>query len=119
MVSIHISYYPKIKDLIHPNITDNIDYCKKGNYYILPVYQGCDLRKEMVQIERVDYKRGKQCVLPINKPYWRRTKEKHKLKRVYNTRYQWEYNIRYLSLVKGLYYYNHRTKEYTVSRSCP
>ena len=32
--------------------------------------------------------------------------------RVYNTRYQSEYNIRYLSLVKGLYYYNHRTKEY-------
>ena len=34
------------------------------------------------------------------------------LKRVYNTRYQTQYNIRYLAKVKGYYYFNHRTKEY-------
>ena len=85
---------------------------KKGNLYILPVYHGCGLRNIYGLDKRVHYKRGEQCVLPTNKPYWRRKKEQHKLKRVYNTRYQSEYNIRYLSLVKGLYYYNHRTKEY-------
>ena len=31
MACIHISYYPRVKNLIHPNITDNIDYYKKGN----------------------------------------------------------------------------------------
>ena len=112
MACIHISHYPKVKDLIHPNITDNIHYYKKGNHYILPVYHGCGLRNRNSLNKRVDYKRGEQCVLSTNKPYWRRAKEKYKLKRVYNTRYQSEYDICYLSLVKGLCYYNHRTKEY-------
>ena len=78
----------------------------------MPVYHGCSLRNRNGFNKRVDFKRGEQCVLPTNKPYWRRTKDKHKLKRVYNTRYQSEYNICYLSLVKELYYYNHRTKKY-------
>ena len=77
----------------------------------MPVYHGCSLRNRNGFNKRVDFKRGEQCVLPTNKPYWRRTKDKHKLKRVYNTRYQSEYNICYLSLVKELYYYNHRTKK--------
>ena len=69
--------------------------------------------KEQKRLNKaVDYKRGEQCVLPTNKPYWRRTKEKYKLKRVYNTRYQSEYNIRYLAKVKGYYYFNHRAEEY-------
>ena len=72
MACIYISHYPKVKGLIHPNITNNTDYCKKGNHFILP---------------RVDYKREEHCVLPTNKPYWRRTKEKYKLKRAYKTRH--------------------------------
>ena len=44
MACIHIRHYPKVKYLIHPNITDNIDYYKKGNHYILPVYHSCGLR---------------------------------------------------------------------------
>ena len=86
MACIHIRHYPKVKYLIHPNITDNIDYYKKGNHYILPVYHSCGLRNRNGLNKRVDYKRGEQCVLPINKPYWMKTKEKYKLKRVYNTR---------------------------------
>ena len=112
MACIHISHYPKVKDLIHLNITDNIDYYKKGNHYILPVYYGCGLINRSSLNKRVDYKRGEHCVLQTNKPYWRRTKEKYKFERVYSTRYQSEYNIGYLSLVKGLYYCKHRTKEY-------
>ena len=41
---IHIKDYRKFKDLIHPNITDNIDYYRKGNYYLFPTYHCCDLR---------------------------------------------------------------------------
>ena len=112
MTCIYIKHYPRVKDLIHPNITFNIDYYKNESYYILPVYHGCGLRNRNGFNQRVGYRRGEQWVLPINKPYWRRAKDKYKLIRVYNTRYQSEYSIRYLSLVKGLYYYNHRTKKY-------
>ena len=112
MACIQIKHYPKVKDLIYPNITDNIDCYRKGSLYILPEYHGCGLRNRNCLKKRIDYRRGYQCVLPSSKPYWRRTKEKYKLQRVYNTRYQSQYNIRYLALVKGYYYYNHKTKEY-------
>ena len=112
MACIHINHYPKVKDLIHPIINENINHYKKECYYILRVYHGCSLRNRNGLNKRVDYKRGYQCILATNKPYWRRTKNKYKFKKVYNTRYQSEYNIWYLSLVKGLYYYNHRTKKY-------
>ena len=109
---IHIKDYRKFKDLIHPNITDNIDYCKKGNYYLLPAYHGGGLRNRNGIKKRVDYKRGYQCVLPSSNLYWRRTKEKYKQTKVYNIRYQTQYNIHALALVKGRYYYNHKSKEY-------
>ena len=114
MACIHIKHYPRVKELINSNITFNIDYYnyKKVSYSILPEHHGCGLRNKYGFNKRVDYKRGEQSVLPTNKPYWRRTKNKYKLKRVYNRRYQSEYNIRYLSLVKGLDCCNYRTKKY-------
>ena len=101
MACIHIKHYPRVKDLIHCNITDIIDYYKKGNLYILPVCHGRGLRNRNGLSKRVNYSKGKQYILPTNKVYWRRTREKYKFKRLYNTRFQSEYNIRYLSLVKG------------------
>ena len=80
MACIHIKHYQKVKDLIHPNITDNIDYYRKGNLYVLPEYHGCGLRNRNGFSKRIDYSRGHQCVLPTSKPYWRRTKEKKKYK---------------------------------------
>ena len=115
---IHVKDYTKFKDLIHPNITDNIDYCKKGNYYLFPTYHGCSLRKRNGIKKREDYKRGYQCVLPSSNPYWRRTKEKYKQTKVYNTRYQTQYNICALALVKEHYYYNHKSKEYKHHNWC-
>ena len=97
---------------MHPNITDNIDYYRKGNLYILLEYDGCGLRNRNGFNKRTDYSRGHQCVLPTSKPDWRRTKEKSKIQRVYFTRYQTQHNNRYLATVKGNYYYNHRKKEY-------
>ena len=104
---IHIKDYRKFKDLIHPNITDNIDYYKKGNYYLFSTYHGCGLRNRNDIKKRVDYKRGYQCVLPASR--W--TKEKYKQTKVYNTRYETQYNICALALVKGHFYYNHKSKE--------
>ena len=108
---IHIKDYKKFKYLIHPNITDHIGYYKKGNYYLFPTYHSCGLRNWNSIKKRVDYKRGYQCMLPSSNPYWR-TKEKYTQTKVYNTRYQTQYNIHALALVKGHYYYNHKSKEY-------
>ena len=44
MTCIYIKHYPRVKDLIHPNITFNIDYYENESYYTLPVYHGCGLR---------------------------------------------------------------------------
>ena len=66
MACIHIKHYPKVKDLIHPNITNNIDYYKNGNLYILPVYHGCGLRNRNGLKKGIDYSRGQQCILPSN-----------------------------------------------------
>ena len=109
MTCINIKHYQKVKDLIHPNITDNIDYYR--NLYILLAYDGCGLRNRNGFHKRIDYSRGHQCVLQTSKPDWRRTKEKNKIQRVHSTGYQMQYNNQYLARVKGNYYYNHRTKE--------
>ena len=52
--------------------------------------------------------------LPTSKPYWRKTKSKYKLQRVYNARYKSQYDIGYLAKVKG---YSYRTKEYEYQRN--
>ena len=75
MACIHIKHYQKVKDLIHPNITD---YYRKGNLYILPEYHGCDLRNRNGCNKRIDYSRGHQCILPTRK---------YKKQRVYFKRY--------------------------------
>ena len=112
MACIHISLCPKVKDLIYPNITDNIDFYQKSKLYILPEFHGSGLKNWNGFRKRIDYSGGYQYILPTTKPYWRKTKDKYKLQRVYNIRYQTQYNIRYLAKVKGYYYFNHRTKEY-------
>ena len=66
MTCIHIKHYPKVKDLIYPNITNNIDYYRNGNLYILPVYHGCGLRNRNSLKKGIDYSRGQQCILPSN-----------------------------------------------------
>ena len=79
MACVHIKHYLNVKDIIHPNIGDNIDYYKKGNLYILPEFHGCGLKNRNGFRERIDYSRGYQCILLTTKPYWRKTKDKYKL----------------------------------------
>ena len=48
----------------------------KKEIIIFYLCHGSGLRNRNRLNKRVNYKRGEQCVLPKNKPYWRRTKEK-------------------------------------------
>ena len=88
MACFHIKHYLKVKDFIHPNILCNIDHYRKGNLVKLPEFHGCGLRNKNGFNKRVDYKRGFQCILATSKPNWRKTKNKYKIQRVYNTRYK-------------------------------
>ena len=112
MACFHINHCLNAKDFIHPNITCNIDHYRKGNLVQLPEFHGCGLRNRNGFIKRVDYKRGFQCILVTSKPDWRKTKNKYKLQRVYNTRYNSQYDIGYLGNVEDYSYFNYSTKEY-------
>ena len=102
MACIHIKDYSKFKDYIHPNIKHTNNHYKKG-YYILPTYHGCGLRNRNGVRKRVDYKRGFQCILPTQKPFWRRTNSKYKQFYIYNTRYKTNYHLGALAIIKESY----------------
>ena len=93
MACIHIKHYSKFKDYIHPNIKHTINHCKKCYCYVLPTYHGCGLKNRNGIRKRVDYKRGFQCILPTQNPFWRRTKTKYKQFYFYNTRLKNQWSI--------------------------
>ena len=78
------TYIPE-KDLdrfinrLHPNIVRNIHHYKQDDgSYLFKRYQGCDYTNRNSTRKRIDYKRGKQCLMSTNDPYWRVTKDKYK-----------------------------------------
>ena len=84
---VHEDDLPKFTDLIHPNLMWSIYCYKKDNYHVFPTYHGCNYKNKNCTRKRIDYKRGEQCIRPIDIPYWRKTKEKYKNKgKVYFTR---------------------------------
>ena len=99
-----------LKQEVDYSITACINVKDYSNLF--PTYHGYGLRNSNNIRKSIDYKRGYQCILPTKSPYWRITKQKYKQTKFYNTRYQARYNIHVLALVKGNYYYNHKTKEY-------
>ena len=63
----------------------------------------------------IDYNRGKQCLFPTHKQYWKPFKEisrKHQRERVYFTRYMSNYGMNYLANTKGLLWYDWDKKCY-------
>ena len=112
MACLHIKNYSKFKDYIHPNIKHAINHYKKGYYYILPTYHGCCLKNRNGIRKRVDYKRVFRCILPTQNPFWKRTKSKYEQLFFSNTRYNTNYHIGTLAIIKGNYYYNYKTKKY-------
>ena len=72
MAVLHVDTYNKYKDIIHPNIARNINYYRDGKLIILPPYHGCHHANKKGTRKLIDYARGQQCVLPTNKPYWKK-----------------------------------------------
>ena len=43
-MQIPIESFNRIKSAIHPNIRNNIEKFKQGDYYVLPNYHGCTIK---------------------------------------------------------------------------
>ena len=112
MAVFNLEHYNKIKDLIHPYIDACIEHYRHAKLVILPLYHGCDKVNRNGTRKLIDYKKGGQCLVPTSKPYWSKTKDKYKVKKVYFTKYQTRYSIRHLPKVKDNYYCNYKLQKY-------
>ena len=111
-------YYDLVKDYLHADLHDFIHYYRQGNIFDLPLYHGCNKKNRNGTRKPIEYNQGHQCIVPTNKLYWRKTKDKYKkigsrnTKTVYWTRYTTWTNRRDLSKNKGNFVYNYKLKKF-------
>ena len=107
-------YYEQVKDYLYPDLHDFFHYYRQGNVFDLPLYHGCNKKNRNGTRKLIEYNQGHQCIVPTNKLYWRKTKDKYKrnTKRVYQTRYMTWTNRRDLFKNKGNFAYNCKLKKF-------
>ena len=105
-------YYNQVKDYLHPHLYNFIHYCRDRNIFDLPLYHGCNKKNGTRKL--IEYNQGHQYIVPTNKLYWRKTKDKYKrnTKRVYRTRYMAWTNRRDLFKNKGNFVYNYKLNKF-------
>ena len=69
------TYYERVKDYLHPNIHTFINHYKDGHLINLPIYHGCDKVNRNGTRKLIRYEIGEQCIIPTDKPYWRKPKD--------------------------------------------
>ena len=75
-------HYDQVKDYLHPQLHSFVNYCKQGNLIDLPLYHGCDKKKNKNGSRKlIDYSQGDQCISPTNNHYWKKTKDKYKIQK--------------------------------------
>ena len=105
--------FNRYKDLIHPNIVENVDMYRKGKVITLPPYHGCHYANRNGTRKLIDYGRGEQCVLPTNKRFWKiDVKDKYMIRKAYFTRCMTIFRLSHLAKSKGHSWYNHGLKKY-------
>ena len=89
-MKIPIESFNKIKSAIHPNIRNNIEKFKQGDYYVLPNYHGCGIKNRNGTRKKINYRKGKLCKLATDWLYWKDLKDININKlpyKIYLTRY--------------------------------
>ena len=71
-------YYEQVKDYLYPDLHDFFHYYRQGNVFDLPLYHGCNKKNRNGTSKLIEYNQGHQCIVPTNKLYWRKTKDKYK-----------------------------------------
>ena len=89
-MKIPIESFNRIKSAIHPNLRNNIEKFRKGEYYLLPSYHGCNKKNRNGTRKKINYRKGNLCVLGTEWLYWKNLKDINTDKlpyKIYLTRY--------------------------------
>ena len=71
--------------------------------------------------KEIEYNLGYQCIIPTNKRYWKKPKDKYRWKignSIYWRRYMTRTNLRHLFRSKGNFVYNYKLKKFEQIRQC-
>lgn len=104
--------YHLIKYFIRPHINQCIDHYSFGHLIVLPAFHGCNTVNRNGTRKLINYKKGEQSLVPTGKPYWRKTKDKCKIQRIYFTQNMSQYGTRYLLKTKSKLIYICKLKKY-------
>ena len=109
-----VRYYEVAKDYLHPHLHSFINHYRFGYFIDLPLYHGCNRLNRDGGRKEIEYNLGYQCVIPNNKRYWKKPKDKYRRKigHLYWTRYITRTNLRHLFRNKGNFIYNHKLKKW-------
>ena len=101
MAAFTTDMFDRYKDIIHPNIVENVDMYRKGKIITLTLYHGCHHANRNGTRKLIDYGRGEQCLLPTNKWCWKKdVKDKYTIRKAYFTRYMTTYGLSHLAKCK-------------------
>ena len=59
-----VRYYEQVKDYLHPDIHQFINYYRYGNIIDLPLYHGCNRLNRNGTRKEIQYNLDYQCVIP-------------------------------------------------------
>ena len=112
-----VGYYNQVKDYLHPHLHDFVNYYKNGNAFDLALFHGCNKKSRNGTRKLIKYDQDYQCIVPTDKPYWRKTENKYKHgiingKRIYWTRYMTWTRFIHLFKNKGNFVYNYKLKKF-------
>ena len=110
-----VRYSELVKDYLHPHLNSFINHYRDGNYINLQLYHGCNHLNENGTRKEIKYNLGQQCIIPTNKCYWKKAKDKYRWKignSIYWTRYMTRTNLRHLFRNKGSFVYNFKLKKF-------
>ena len=115
------NHYELIKNYLHPKIHTFISHYKSGNLIDLPLFHGCNHVNRNGTRKIIRYEIGEQCVVPINKRYWKKPNPKYRRKigLRYCTRHLTLTNLRYLFKNKGNFVCNYKLKKYEHMNDTP
>ena len=117
-----VRYSELVKDYLHPHLNSFINHYRDGNYINLQLYHGCNHLNENGTRKEIKYNLGQQCIIPTNKCYWKKAKDKYRWKignSIYWTRYMTRTNLRHLFRNKGSFVYNFKLKKFEHMSNTP
>ena len=72
-----VRYYEQVKDDLHRHLNDFINYSRDGDIISLPLHHGCNRVNRNGTRKEISYNLGYQCIIPTNKCYWKKPKDKY------------------------------------------